>query len=1070
MIDRYVRFLSKFKYIVLALWIVIGVVVHLFLPSLNSVVAHKDTQFLPSNEPVVVAQNLLKRVNPGHTPTSTAVVAIHRAGGLTSADVSYFRSQLKKIQNRERTLGVQSVQDAFNSDASVASKFISHDHTTDIAIIGFPTSSVDVHTTKALTSLKSMLANPPSGASVLFTGDAPIQADNITISMQGASKTAGVTVALVLLILLVVFRSVVTPLLTLLSIGLSYLITGNLVAVFGNWGMPVSTFTNTFLIAIIFGAGTDYSIMILNRFREECAHGHSDIDALAAAFRGILKTVVFSSLTVFVSFAVLYFAHFGLFKSAVGVAVGVAVTLFACLTFLPALMLALGRFVFWPRKRATAQSHRPSAIWAATGRVSLRHPWWTILGVAVVLLPIGLLFTNLRTFDPTSDIPTAPSVKAFHTVSNAFGAGEILPMDIVIQSPDNLRSSKGLTTIEEVSKAVAKLPTVKEVDSATRPTGKVISAFQLANQNQLAANGLNGVRQGLNTLAGKLEQSNSKTSQSPSTTAQLSSGAKQVAQGTQALEKGIGQTATDTNALAGGSSQVANGANQVAKGQQALQSGASQLAQGTSGLATGTAKAASGATALAKGASASSSAAAQVASATSQLANAIAAWAKTHPTDAANPTWQQILSLAQNSARGAAQASGAATQVATGSQHLATSLQSVQQGASQVNTGATSLAKGMQRLTPATTALASGSQRLSSGTQALAHGLTQLQSAASSLSQGATQVSGGVNALTSGLAQLGHGQTQLQSALTKLSGGTKQVEQALKKSNQATFEGDPGFYVPSSAISSNKSLLKAMNAYISPNGHIADIRVMLVPDPYSMTAIQDLPRIEAMASSAFQASPIHSGTIRFTGTTPTQAELNSVSSSDFTRTMFLILGAIFILLVILLRSIIAPLYMIASLAGTYYVTMGILQNIAVHILGKSGVSWTVPFFVLLLLVALGVDYSIFLLSRFDEELRRHPEWNIRTAMFHSMRNMGNVIFSAAAIMAGTFGSMAVSGVNSLVEIGISVVVGLALYSFVLLALFVPACTAIVNRAHFWPFMRTSDADKELEHRTAVVIE
>lgn len=978
---------------------------------------------------------------------------------MTAKDKSYFDNTLSNLNTHKTKYGVETVQGRFNSDASVASKFISKDGTVEIATVGFPGGSVDQSTATALTKVKTAFAHPPTDATVVYTGDAPIQNDNITISMRGAEKTAGVTVALVLVILLVVFRSIVAPLLTLLSIGLSYLISANVVAALGNLGLPVSTFTNTFLIGIIFGAGTDYSIIVMNRFREETGHGLAPADALAAAFRGIGKTVVFSALTVFVSFATLYFANFGLFKSAVGVAAGVGITLIACLTFLPALMMALGRFVFWPRKAATSASHRPSRIWNATGTVSLKYPWWTLLCLALVLTPIGLLFTNLRTFDPTSDIPTAPSVKGLNIVSKAFGAGRVLPMNIVIKSSKNLRSPAGLTTIENVSKAVASLSFVQEVDSATRPTGTVIKGFQLSNQNQQAANGLDKVQQGLDTLAGKLPKGSSANSYS--STDQLAQGAKSVASGASQLQSGLQRTAASSTTLTNGAQQVASGASSVASGISKTSAGAKQLVSGTTQLSSGLQKASQGASSLSSGASQLSGSLASEASATSQLANAIAAWTKTHPSDATDPNWQAIVKLAQGTASGASQAAKGATQLSSGLNSLSSSLGQLQKGANQVNQGASQLATATSQLAGATSKVASGSKQVASGNQQLQGGLQQLAGGASSLATGTAKVSSGVNAVNQSLHSLGKNQTQLHQAIQSLSNGVGTVSKALKQSAAAEQTGDPGFYVPASAVTSNQSLVKALNAYISPDGRVANIQVILKTSPYSMKAIDELPILENQAKAAFAESPIHSGTLMYAGTTPTQAELNNTSNSDFKRMMILILCSIFVLLVLLLRSILAPLYVIMSLTGTYFVTMALLQLFAVHVLGKAGISWTVPFFTLLLLVALGVDYSIFLMSRFDEELHRREGINIRGAMLHAMRNMGGVVFSAAAIMAGTFGSMAVSGVTSLIEIGVSVVIGLAVYAFVLLAFFVPACTSIVGRAHFWPFARTSEADRSL---------
>ena len=190
-----------------------------------------------------------------------------------------------------------------------------------------------------------------------------------------------------------------------------------------------------------------------------------------------------------------------------------------------------------------------------------------------------------------------------------------------------------------------------------------------------------------------------------------------------------------------------------------------------------------------------------------------------------------------------------------------------------------------------------------------------------------------------------------------------------------------------------------MNAYISPNGKVAKFVIVLRSNPYSTQALAAVPGLQQNAQQALRESPISAGTLYTAGTTPIQSTINHVSSGDFARTVMMVLAAVFILLVLMLQSILTPLYVIASLAGMYFVTMGLLQTITLHVLHEPGLSWPVPFFVFLPSVALGVDYSIFLMSRFEEELGNGM--SPRDAMVTAMGQMGNVIFSAALIMAGT---------------------------------------------------------------------
>jgi RND superfamily putative drug exporter len=998
----YAAWIFRLRWVIIPVWIAVIAVAIALLPSLPTVVARQKTSFLPDSSSVIQAAKLADQVNPEKAAKSTAVVAIQDQNGLTAEEQKYFEDQLRRIEQDKAHYDVQSVQQKGNTDASLADKFVSKDHTTEIALIGFQDAIGDPGLPDALAKVQAAFAHPPQGAQVYLTGDAPIQEDDIAISQRGAERTTVVTIVLVLVILLVVFRSLLAPLLTLLAIGLSFALSSSVVAGLTELGLPVSTFTQTFLIATLFGAGTDYSIILLNRFREELSLADGDrLEALQATLQGVGKTVIFSSLTVIVSFAALGLANFGLYKSAVGVAIGVAITLLTCLVFIPALMSWLGAALYWPRKPHPGAAHGESRLWGWTSRLSTAHPWRVILVLMVALAPIASLFSEERTFDPMADIPQAPAVKGFQAVADAFGPGEALPTTIVLQTDKNLRTPQGLATIQNVTATLANVPLVKEVDSATQPVGKPVKAFQIANQNQQAAGGLGDVANGLSKLADNLKQSGNR----------------------------IGQKLADLNQLAAGSQQLTNGIGQVSSGVQSLSDNAQKLAQGAHPLAQGIAAAAQGATQLHQGTQSLAQSEGQLAALSSNLKQGLEAWAKAHPEVAQDPAWQQLLAMAAAEQSGTAQAATAAEQLASGSGQLAASLGQLKAGGSQLDAGLSQLAQGASKL-------AQGAAQLPTGSQQVANGVKQLPPS--------------LHQLASGLKSAGDGAAKLQDGVT-------QVQNFLRNTKSASSAGSPGFYVPKSAVESNRDLAAAMDAYISPDGHIAKFTVILNRNPYSTEAMAAIPQLVAAADAALLTSPIHDGKVLAGGTTPVQAELNRVSGEDFSRSMGIILVAIFVLLAVMLRSLIAPVYIILSLAATYFVTMGLVQTIVLHVLHKQGLSWAVPFFVFLLLVALGVDYSIFLMTRFEEEYLggMSPREAIRTAMVR----MGNVIFSAAAIMAGTFGSMVVAGVESLIEIGLAVVIGLILYTAVLLAFFIPACVRVVGRGHGWPFA-VDDAEED----------
>ncbi|MNE55176.1 putative membrane protein YdgH [compost metagenome] len=157
-----------------------------------------------------------------------------------------------------------------------------------------------------------------------------------------------------------------------------------------------------------------------------------------------------------------------------------------------------------------------------------------------------------------------------------------------------------------------------------------------------------------------------------------------------------------------------------------------------------------------------------------------------------------------------------------------------------------------------------------------------------------------------------------------------------------------------------------------------------------------------------------------------------------------------------------PIYLIASLLVTYYTSMAIAEVIFVRILGLSGISWAVPFFAFVMLVALGVDYSIFLMDRFKEYRHLSPQ----QAILEAMKNMGTVIMSAAVILGGTFAAMLPSGVMSLLQIATIVLCGLFMYALLMLPLFIPVMVRTFGQANWWPFMGSSKDIESESHSTS----
>ncbi|MBO9599326.1 MAG: MMPL family transporter, partial [Cohnella sp.] len=242
---------------------------------------------------------------------------------------------------------------------------------------------------------------------------------------------------------------------------------------------------------------------------------------------------------------------------------------------------------------------------------------------------------------------------------------------------------------------------------------------------------------------------------------------------------------------------------------------------------------------------------------------------------------------------------------------------------------------------------------------------------------------------------------------------------------------------------------RILQFYMSPDGRTTKIDIVMNTNPFATETMDNVDRLSAVLRDSLELSVIPEPQVYASGASAKYNELRGISYADFVRTASLVLLGIAIVLIALLRSIIATLYVLAALVFNYLLTMGLLEFLYVRMLGFDGLSWTVSFFIFMVVVALGVDYSIFLMSRYKEESRQGGD--TREAMTTAMATTGGVIVSAAAIMAGTFGALGFSGVDTLVEIGVGTMIGLLLYATLFMSLIVPALAFLFGERGYRPF-------------------
>jgi RND superfamily putative drug exporter len=882
-----------------------------------------------------------------------------------------------------------------------------------------------------------------------YTGSWVINEDLVTNSQEGLKKTEGITVGFILVVLLLVFRSAVAPIIPLVTVGFSYLTAQSIVSLLvDNVNFPISTFTQIFLVAVLFGIGTDYCILLLSRFKEELAKGEHVIEAIITTYRTAGKTVLFSGFAVLIGFASIGFSTFQLYKSAAAVAVGVAILLIALVTVVPFFMAVLGKKLFWPSKGKL--EHGDSKFWGFAGKFALARPLIALIIVAIISVPFLFTYKDQLSFNSLEEISDDyPSIKGFNIISDSFGPGESMPTQIVIKNDDKMNTSDYIALTESISQELSKVTAVKTIRSITRPTGTPIDDFYLSKQVGSLGDGLGKGNDGIKKIRDGLSEAGGQMAANQPKIQEATNGISQLITGTNQLKTGMGTIQGHLSEIEQGLKGSSSGTTQIRKGLFEIKTKSLEVLSGSKQLIGGYNKVSSGITALKEnytGIAQDVDSLNQILLTTNQSFSNLE---KDYHDIGQNQDYQAIKKVINDSQTNTAIIREKLKGYNVGLQGAIDGINFTNSKFAELTSGQEQLVKGMEQLLTGIEELETALNKMENGQgEIISKGIPQVSGGLDGLKNGQQQLLTGFENMGSQISQLSDGLTQSADGLYQVSDGLNSAQDYL---TDVSKQKQNGFYIPQNVLDS-KDFEHALNAYLSQDHKVMTIDVVFNNNPYSNEAIDRIPEIKQAVKRAIKDTKLENAKVAIGGVSSMHNDLEMISKADYTRTVVLMLIGISIILIILLRSIIMPLYLIGSLILTYYTSMAITESIFVHLLGYSGISWAVPFFAFVILVALGIDYSIFLMDRFNE-YRHLP---VEQAILQSMKKMGTVIISAAIILGGTFAAMMPSGVLSLLEIATILLIGLALYALIVLPLFVPVMVKTFGTANWWPFRKNND--------------
>jgi RND superfamily putative drug exporter len=369
----------------------------------------------------------------------------------------------------------------------------------------------------------------------------------------------------------------------------------------------------------------------------------------------------------------------------------------------------------------------------------------------------------------------------------------------------------------------------------------------------------------------------------------------------------------------------------------------------------------------------------------------------------------------------------------------------------QVNTGMKQIYGGIEKLQ-------GGSADLSKGLNQGVTGLKQISKKSAQMESGLTQINEGQKQLYSGLNKLQGKMGELQSGLTKSTDGLSKVSSGLTEAQNYLAElsssrSSEKFYITKEVLE-GKQFKTSLDMYMSPDMRTTKMIIILDQNPYSRQAMPIIDEIYAQTNGTLSGTELSDTNIAIGGITARNVDLQHISQSDFTRTAIIMMLGIMIVLMIITRSFKNSIFIIMSLILVYFSSLGISELISKHIFGIDLLSWNVPFFSFIMIVALGVDYSIFLMMSYNELEGESSERIVKAS-----RHIGTVVISAALILGGTFAALIPSGVLTLIQVAFVVIVGLALLSFIAMPILLPALIK-VSSIQNWKLGKSKTTEQE----------
>lgn len=994
--ERLSRLVTRRPWLIVAAWLAVGAILTLAVPPLEAVTRQNAVSPMPTGTPATtVMADMGERFGQKGIDNS-AIIVMTESDGLTPTALQHYKALVERL--RADTQSVRFVQDVLGdpmvrSTPAARAQVMSQDGQAWFLVVGLNGEIGSPDSATALQRVRSTVAQTfaDSGVTAKVTGPTATFSDMVS-SAFGDVQTIAVVVALAITtLLLIVYRSVFTAAVPLVVMALSLVVVRGLLAVLGHLGpLKLSPFSSALMMAILAGACVNYTVFLLSRYHERIRDGLTPTDAIARASGSVSSVTMAAAATIAV-------ANMGQLTAKLdvlavmgpAVAIAIAVAFLANITLAQA-VLALAARRGWGMPRA----ERTRDYWRRVGIGVVRHPARTLTASLLVLTVLAGCVGFIRFgYDDQSQVAglETESGDGYRLLGRHFDVNAVIPQFVMVTADRNLRTPRGLADLDQMAQRMSQIPGVVKVVGITRPDGTKLTPATLSWQIGAIGSRVDRLR---DEVASDLQPQMDRVVEISTLVSALmnefnDSDIRHIQRIVPQLLAEARNVSTELNRYRPLLGELRDATGLVGQLNATGASIDAALADIRSGM-----------------------------DVVGPIGDALAV----SPACAGNPRCAQY-------------------------QQWLSSFATVDRMAALDEMG--QLSKALLTVN-SDQPVADVTARLTRRIDAISSHLDELPALESKYqrARGSIQQLQQLGATPDELRRIGDRTrqlaAQLQDSMSAMTQAAAFLQEASRDSSGAAASG---FYLPAGLLDS-PDFRTAASRFITPDGKTAIYLIQSTLNPYSVEAMDLVHELRRVGEEARPNTELADAEIGVGGFPALNADLQQTFKRDFTEIVIVTLLVIVAIMCMLLRAVIAPLYLIATVVLTYVAALGVGVLVFQVLLGQT-IYWVVPAMTFVMIVAVGADYNMLFISRLREETARKGK-GIRTGTIRTVSATGSVITSAGLIFAASMLSITVSSVPNIAQIGFIIGVGLLLDTFVVRTLVVPSIAVMLKQRNWWP--------------------